>query len=131
MAYFKCQEDCWKTEQFKISLASESTSHANLYLHWKFSGCFSGKDSSGRTKKCMPFSHDMVRTKKSSCYNLLEYLKVIYQKGQPDGNLALPSQQLAHLNSIPSLLYYVIVNYIFTIQMYSSTSVDKYKKYIQ
>ena len=52
---------------------------------------------------------------------------VIYQRGQPGDNLALPSQ-LAHLNSTPSLLYHVIVYKIFTIQMYSTTSVDKYKK---
>jgi hypothetical protein len=80
----------------------------DLYLHWEFSGGFGGKDSSGRAEKCRPFSHDMMRIKKSSFYYMQEYLKVTCQKGQTDGNLALPSQQLAYLNSISSLLYYVM-----------------------
>jgi len=79
----------------------------DLYLHRKCSGGIGGKDSSGRAEKCMPFSHDMMRTKKSSFYYTQEYLKVTCQKGQTDGNLALPSQ-LAYLNSIPSLPYYVM-----------------------
>ena len=80
----------------------------DLYLPWKFSGGFSGKDSSGRAEKCMPFSHDMVRTKKSRFYYTQEYLKVTRQKGQTDSNLSLPTQQLAYLNSISSVLYYVM-----------------------
>jgi hypothetical protein len=90
-----------------LSLVSQPAKE-KLYFHWKFSSVFGGKDSSGRAGKSMPFSHDMVRTKNSGFYDTPEYLKVTCQKGQPDSNLVLPSQQLAHFYSIPSLLYYVI-----------------------
>ena len=50
----------------------------------------------------------MMRTKKGGFYYMWEYLKVTCQEGQTDGNLALPSQQLAYLNNTYSLLYYVM-----------------------
>jgi hypothetical protein len=86
----------------------------DLHLHQKFSGGFSGKESSGRAEKCMLFSHDVVRTKKSSFCYAKEYLKVTCQKQQADSNLALLSQQLAyHSNTFqPAVLCNAYTRYL-------------------
>jgi len=75
---FKTYTDGWCTSNVKkiigrrngltsLLLVSQPAIQ-DLYLHRKCSGGFSGKDSSGRAEKCMPFSHDMMRTKKGGFY---------------------------------------------------------------